>query len=83
MRYAKKKAGGISFVTTPETELCLSARPLIDVPPILMRRGIFFPSEVKPAQPVKHVCDLLLCKQLCQFAVSLHPKKRTTSFNTA
>lgn len=39
----KKKAGGISFVTTPETEPCLSARPLIDVPPILTRQGIFFP----------------------------------------
>lgn len=30
---------------------------------------------MKPAPPVKHACDLLLGKQLCQIAASLRPSK--------
>lgn len=82
MGYAKKKktkkgkVDGISFVTQ-ETERCQRARPLIDAPPISTRQAsFFFPSRVKPAEPVKAACDLLLWKQLCQIPVSLHPEKR-------
>lgn len=45
-------------------------------PPV---KPVFFSSGVKPAEPVKAACDLLLWKQLCQTAVSLHPEKRSTA----